>query len=153
MEIIEYPGATYTDIEIYISGEKVHELSSGFDEVEDNPEIVSLFNPQPFDEKGDYNGDGCDRLELNKGMIWAAMDGLRTDSVKKVAQDCIICAEKNPDLSYLIVGIRVIEPDEDSDLEDEEICYDVLFRQGFLSDNPIKTIHGKFYDEFTVRGI
>ena len=147
IEMMEWH-TSYSDVEFYIAGPTVDDLKSNFDEFGDNPEVAALFQVTDlYDENGEYNGDGCNRLEMRKDYLYAAMDGLSDDVVAILLKDCKDCAERNPDLSYMLVGAYV---DEEADVQ----CYDVLLLRGFNADNnPLKREHGKFYDEYVVRGI
>lgn len=134
-------------IEIYIAGPEVDALKQGFDEYGDNPDVVSLFRSDTNDDDGNYNGDGCDRLDFSHGVLIAAIDGLGDGSAAMLTEDCRLVAEKHPNLNYLVVGMQDVGDDE------IERC-DVLFARGFdASNNPMRRWHGKFYEDLVVSGI
>ena len=145
---MEWPDAEHSGIEIFVSGPRVDELTPGFEEFGDNPDVAALFrHAELHDEDGDYNGDGCDRLEMRKGVLWAAIDGTSAGYVARILEDCRICADRNPDLSYMVVGSHPVG-------EDELQRYDVLFLKGFdATSNPMRREHGRFYADYVVRGI
>jgi len=131
------------------SSSNLDALAPRFDEYGDNPEVVALFRGEDdlLDGDGEYDGDGCDRLEIRDGVLWAAIDGTSDDCVAEILQGCQSCSERNPDLSYMMVGARPVD-------DDEIQRYDVLFLKGFdTATNPMKAKHGKFYDDYVVRGI
>lgn len=148
-------GAKYDNIEIYIAGPQLEELRDTFDDFGENPEIVGLFRKELFGDDGLYDGDGCDRLDIRDNYMWAALDGTSDEYFKEILEDCIACAQENPDLSYMVVGGQVMIPSEDKDEEDDETQrYDVVFLRGFdAANNPLKHNHGRFYKDFVVRGI
>ena len=138
----------YVGIEIYISGPQVDEVKPDFDEFEDNPKVTALFLDTNFyDEEGDYNGDGCDRLEINKDYLYAAMDGPSKEGIAIILKDCLTCAKRYPDLSYMVIGWQPVGDDE------VERC-DVLLLRGFnAANNPVKRHHGRFFSGNIIRGI
>jgi len=147
--------AKYECIEIYVAGPRLEALRTTFDDFGDNPDIVGLFRKNLFDQKGSYNGDGCDRLELRNDYLYAAIDGISPEYFKDFLNDCLTCAQENLDLSYMVVGTQAMIPSEDENEEDDETARcDVVFLRGFdAANNPMKREHGKFYAEFVVRGI
>lgn len=146
-KLAEYPGAVHSDVEIFVAGPQVDALAAAFDDSGDNPDIVALFRPGTLHTDGEYDGDGCDRLEIQHGILWAAMDGLTTRTVAEIAAGCRACAERNPDLSYMVAAAHPVD-------DDEIQRYDVLLLKGFdATNNPMKRLHGRFYADFVVRGI
>ena len=141
---------SYSGIEIYVAGDMITKLECS--DFRDNPDVVALFNPNPYDDDGEYQGDGCDRLEINGDTIFAAMDGMSDEGSAIVVDECQRAHVLNPDLKYLVVSFSYDDNDDDDD--DEVAHVKVLFMVGFNSlDNPMKKHHGKFYKDYVVTGI
>lgn len=147
-KLMKWPDAEHSGVEIFISGPRVDDLACRFEEFGNNPDIVALFRCTDLtDEDDKYNGDLCDRLEFKHGVLWAAIDGASSKYVARIVDDCQICSDRNPGLSYMVVGSQ---PVGDDDVE----RYDVLFLKGFdAANNPMKSEHDRFYEDYVVRGI